>query len=407
MEEEVDLRTYIELLIRYWYWIVGLGVLGILAALVATTVTPATYEATATVAIARPRFMFQFDDGRVEGVSFDPFQLSRSYPSMATVDDILLSVVGETNVLSPSLSEDIGYLRGIFKATHGGDPNVVQLTVRFESPQEVAMLTNTWADHYAERVNNLYKSSSTISLFEESMQEARAEIEKTDEALAQFRSEHGLGSSSTGDSGLASELRAKTDLLMQYETEAARIDQLLQQARLMETELDDTASSAAIKSLMVDVLGSGVAGRSTGPAVLYDLQDWGGDVSLQDLTAVLELKKTVLSDTINGLESEVISLRAEAAENQKELDQLLRDRQTALDSYLALSNKLLDNRIRGKEDVAYVLSYAAAPKSPAGSDGLLNVAVGGIVGATLGALGVVFVDSWRRGADRRTNPDTA
>ncbi len=43
MEEEIDLREYIEILLKYWKWIVGAALLAAIAAFVATSMLPRVY----------------------------------------------------------------------------------------------------------------------------------------------------------------------------------------------------------------------------------------------------------------------------------------------------------------------------------------------------------------------------
>jgi len=49
MENEIDLRVYIDVIVRHWKWIVGATVLAALVAGVASFLMPPTFEATATV----------------------------------------------------------------------------------------------------------------------------------------------------------------------------------------------------------------------------------------------------------------------------------------------------------------------------------------------------------------------
>ncbi|NCF68576.1 MAG: lipopolysaccharide biosynthesis protein, partial [Chloroflexi bacterium] len=54
MEEEIDLRPYVEALLRNWKWIIGAGILAALIALGFSFLMPSTYEATALVAVSEP-----------------------------------------------------------------------------------------------------------------------------------------------------------------------------------------------------------------------------------------------------------------------------------------------------------------------------------------------------------------
>ena len=55
IEEEIDLRAYVEVLIRYWKWIVGYMLVAALTAFTISSLRPPIYEAETTVAIIRSR----------------------------------------------------------------------------------------------------------------------------------------------------------------------------------------------------------------------------------------------------------------------------------------------------------------------------------------------------------------
>ena len=70
MEEEIELRPYIELLVKRWYLIVGAALVAAIVAFVVSSMQPAEYEATALVAITEPQLRVQFEP-RIEELSED------------------------------------------------------------------------------------------------------------------------------------------------------------------------------------------------------------------------------------------------------------------------------------------------------------------------------------------------
>ena len=68
MEDEINLRAYVTVLLKYKVWVAGLAVVSAIVALVASLFLPPTYEATALVAIVEARYAMQFDP-RVQTVS--------------------------------------------------------------------------------------------------------------------------------------------------------------------------------------------------------------------------------------------------------------------------------------------------------------------------------------------------
>ena len=59
MEDEIDLRAYIEVLLRHWKWIIALAVLAAIAAFVVNSLLPFTYEADSVVIVTEPRYQLR------------------------------------------------------------------------------------------------------------------------------------------------------------------------------------------------------------------------------------------------------------------------------------------------------------------------------------------------------------
>jgi len=409
MEEEIDLREYINVIIRHWYWIVGLALVAAVVAFVVSSFLPPTYEATAMVIITRPRYVFQFDE-RMQDIPFDPTLLSNGYPTMATSDDLLLSVAQKVNSHLPPENQSPGRLRKMLTAQTVGDSNLTKLTAQSDDPQEAASLANTWAQQFVEYLNDVYGGKNDAPLFEAQVAEARTALEEADYALAVFRGEYGMGFYEGQDSadedaepvldlGIARRLQAKTDLLMQYETRGDRITQLLGEARMAAVGADKATSPAIVAGLLADILQLGVVDAETSPRVQISLADLDASANLLALITALEAKQNSTSDAIARLAADVETLQSELAVQQQELDQLLRDREVAENTYLTLANKLQEVRIEAQDengDTAKLLSHAAVPDRPVSPRRKFNAVLAGALGFMIGVFGVLFIEYWRR-----------
>lgn len=404
MEEEIDLREYINVLILRWYWIAGLALVAALVAFGVSSLLPPDYEATALVIVTQPRYQFEFDP-RLQNIPFDPTRLSKDYPTMATSDEILLSVANAADPPLPPDRQGLDELRDIFTAETGGDPNLIKLTARSRDPQEAARLANAWAAQLVDHLNDLYGRNNDLPLFEAQAAEAKTALERADQALAAFRREYGLGFSAGGDTGektldlgIARRLQAKTDLLTNYEARADQVAQLLGEARMAAAQVDSTTAPAIVSGLLADMLQLGLVEGETSPLVQINLGELDARTSLSALITALEAKQDSIDEAITRLKAEVEALQSELADRQQELDQLLRDRQVAQDTYLTLSNKLQETSIEAQGqsgDVVQLVSHAAVPQEPASPQRLLNTAVAGVLGLMVGVFGAFFVEYWR------------
>jgi uncharacterized protein involved in exopolysaccharide biosynthesis len=334
----------------------------------------------------------------VQNLPFDPTQLGRSYQTIATSDDLLLSVAK-----AASQPESAANLKTMFVAETGGDPNLIKLTVRSRDPQEAARLAGLWAEQLADYLNQTY-GGNDAPVFEKQAAEARTALEQADLALATLRQKYGLGFSDdnkTLDLGIARRLQARTDLLTEYETQADQTARLLQEARTLAARADSTTSPAIVAGLLADMLQLGLTDKGSSLPVQINLGSLDARASLSALITALEAKQDSAGGAIARLQTEVGGLQSELADRQRELDQLLRDRQVAQNTYLTLSNKFQEASIQAQSktgDVAQVGSRASVPSEPVSPRRLFNTAVAGALGLMAGVLGAFFVEYWQQEA---------
>ncbi len=163
--------------------------------------------------------------------------------------------------------------------------------------------------------------------------------------------------------------------------------------------VDATTSPAILASLLGDMVQMGLVDGETGPLMQIDLSGLDAEASLLALITALEAKQSSTDETITHLTAEVETLQSELADRQRELDQLLRDREVAQNTYLTLSNKLQEARIEAQDetgDTAQLLSHAAVPEEPVSPLRLLNTVVAGALGLMVGVFGVFFLNYWRQ-----------
>lgn len=403
LEDEIDLRQYIRTLLHHWRWIVGLVIIAAMLAFGISSILPPQYEATALVAVTGPRYLMQFD-ARMQDIPFDPRQFTKGYATIATGDELLTALLnamsGETSPQDPVLS--LSNLKEALNAQVVGDGNLVRLTARAGDPAEAARLANTWAERYVTQLNALYGQKQELSMLEAQVAQAKAAVERTDQELARLRKEYGIGfrPSAAPDVveplGIVYQLRAKTELLSDYEARASKIAQLLEEAHVVMGRAD-RAAPAIVSGLIADMLGLGHLNIVGMPQVQINLGELDVPASLAALVEALEAKQAATQEAIAQLQSEVTSLQAEVAERQMQLEQLLREQQVNQDTYLILANKLEESRVEANGEVARIASRAVAPEEPASPRRLFNTALAGVVAAVLGAFGAFFVEYWRQG----------
>jgi succinoglycan biosynthesis transport protein ExoP len=402
MEDEIDLRQYLEVLIRRWKWIVALTVISVLAAAaISFLVLQPTYEAKALVLITGPRYQLRFDP-RVETIS-DVEKAYRAYPSLATSDDLLERVLGVLESSLPENERTLRALKGKVDASTGADPSLLELKVTNGDQEQAAQVANIWAEQYVGYVNELYgRRSEDVVFFSEQLESARVALESAEDALIEFQARNQAG---ILDAELTSARQAQTDYLADQRA-IARITQDIQALRdQLSQQPSSRASSLAddLTALLLQI--KAFNAESTVPVQLQvsSAESLSGKtvseqmVFLDDLMVNVQAKSADIDAQLSELGPEILKLQQALEETRTELDRLTRDRDVAKNTYLTLANKVEEARIAAQDEAGEVqlASRASVPTSPVGPRKMMNVVIAGVLGLFLGIFLVFFAEYWQ------------
>lgn len=408
MEEEIDLRAYVFVLIHYWKWIAGLALVAAVAAFGVSLLSPPTYQSAAVVIITQPRYQMQFDP-RFETVNgWTPAY--KAFPTLATSDRVLQSVV---DAYAPSLKSSIEEwklrtLAGMVEATSEGDPSLVVLTVRSRSSEDAAAIANVWADALTSQGNAIYsESEEDVAFFEEQVAQAGQILDTADAALIEFQARN---QASTVNAQLDSLRQAQAD----YLTDQRAIVSIVQDIQGLRGQLaaqpgDRPASLADDLTALFLQIKAFNAGASTpiqlqvnSAASLSNKSLADQIVFLDDLVTTLEVKSSEIDGRLAELEPQILARQRRLQEINAESDRLTNTRNLANETYMTLARKLEEARIAAREEngVLQVGSYAAVSERPVGPRKLLNTAVAGVLGLMLGVFGAFAVEWWQGEGER-------
>jgi uncharacterized protein involved in exopolysaccharide biosynthesis len=176
MEEGIDLRQFIRMLIKYRWLIVGGTVLAVLAAFVVSSLsTTHSYEAVAGVLIAQTRSRITFDT-RFQTVESDLTSSYYAAMNQQSRRQALVALVTNGAVatqVAERLEEELGtgkqnpailleMVSGEVKSTGMGSQaqannDLIEIRVGSDSPTKAAWIANAWAEAYVAYVNELYR----------------------------------------------------------------------------------------------------------------------------------------------------------------------------------------------------------------------------------------------------------
>ncbi len=404
MEEEIDLRQYVMVLLRRWKWIAGLTVTAAVVAFVVSLLLPPTYEASAVVIITQPRYLMQFDP-RFETVEQWP-PAYKAFPTLATSDDVLQRVLA---AYTPSPEAGIKNwnletLSEMVKATSTGDPSLVVLRVRSRSPEDAAGIASAWANVLVAQGNEMYSmGEQDLAFFEEQMAQAEQSLNQADAALIEFQARNQARIVST-------QLESLSQAQADYLADQRAIAVIIQNARglggqLTQRPTDNPPSFADELTALFLQIAAFNARTSTPPtqvqvssAESLSSRSTAEQVAFLDaLVSTLEAKSTEIDGRLAELEPQMLALQQRLQEYRTEEDRFTRARELARETYMTLARKVEEARVAAAEPngVLQVGSYAAPPAKPVSPRKLLNAAVAGVLGLMVGVLGAFAIEWWR------------
>lgn len=169
-DDEIDLRKYIDILLKRWREILFFTVLIVVLAAAAVFALRATqirmYEAAANVAIVRTQTDVNFDDrfttssdsNRTQDVTSRRAALVGLAKS-GTIAEAVITDLGDQ--LDEEQRDPASLLRRIDAALstqngRAGQSDLIEITAEADSPEVAAAIANSWARRYVQEVNRIY-----------------------------------------------------------------------------------------------------------------------------------------------------------------------------------------------------------------------------------------------------------
>lgn len=398
-DDEINLREWIDVLLRFKWQIGVAALLTAAAAMLVGLLLPKTYEAASLVTITSTRFELQFDT-RIETINEPPTNL-QSFGALALSGDILQQLFDQAENL-PEEIETPNKLADLLEAEVRSD--LIYLRVQMEDPAQAAQLANLWADLFIKRANELYNRQDLVQLpfFEDQLRQAQVELDTADQALIAFeQSSRAAILQKELDSALASQV----ELLEDQRTISATLrslDSLIAQLNLQPTS-ESAGFSAQLASLVLQL--STINRGKTEPVQIqvtspenFSLLTVADQIRLlENLSRSLEQQQGNLEAQIQALEPRILSLQGDLQSSVAQKDKLVNQRNIAEETAISLALKVEEAKIASQDSgqSARLGSYALTPVEPVSPRLLILTAVGGAAGLFLAVL-VVFALAWWR-----------
>lgn len=403
MEDEIDLRPYLEALLKNWKWILGAAILAAVVAFIASSLLPPTYEATALVAVTKPGQLVQFDP-RFEAVA--ETQPLKAYPELAASDQVLQELLKEVSTIAPEINS-LEDLRRATEASAGDDPSILRLTVTYGEPQITADIANLWADLFVVRANEVFgnQGGEQLDYFASQQGSAAQELARAEQALIDFQARNRAGT-------INNQLNALQSTQANYLANQQKLTFLIADVQALREQLNRDAGNDAITvadqltALFLQLKAFGADNVTAlqlqvDPAVTLASADRAEQIQFLDgLIETVSAQIAAIDTELGALEPQILALQQQKQETDTESNQLTRNYTVAEETYTALARKVEEERITSQDTSSGVrlASKTAVPGEAASSGRVSSTAVAGILGLGIGALGVLFV-AWRKQND--------
>jgi len=401
MDEELDLRAFFLTIARRWKLIAVITLVAVVAGALAAFLWPPEYQATATVAVTKPRYVLDFDErlkslASTSGILPLGVIATNAYTQLAT-----------NEALKASVRKELGWNITLEDLTDGikikADSGVIQFTGKGSSPERAALLANTWARLYAEQLNGLFSSvDPNVSALKSEAESASSALLQSEQALADFQTRSQIAS-------LEKQLEAASEALSSRLALTDRLGMLAQDSRVLQSRLksfETTAPAAASQFQMLIMEAVAVSPQFTLPVQLQFNMDSAalssmpaGELTqyLEAFTKGLEQRRQEADQEAQSLPVKISAAQTQLEQQSNELDRLLLARDVARDTHETILRKLDEERLRGalEDPEVKVAGQAALPSESTWPKPVLIIALALAGGLIVGLLAALIAESLR------------
>jgi len=395
VEEEVDLREYLQVLLK-WKWLILAVVIIAVAtsAVLSWYILPSVYEAKTAILVAAGDQKTTVTTSQdlqelVDSVSRLPQMTINTYVSQVKNPELLNQVI-TTLKLDPNVYR-ASALAAMISAKAIPDTNLIEISVQNTDPVLAANLANAVREQFLQQISdtNQKKLANSVALLEKEAQTTKAELEavtkKLEELDAQSRNVQYL------DGQQQSLLAQINDYRIQKVEAEVLISQLRAGYDRLKQQLEATEPNITrVETTPVETTpDTAVATTVTEPNPAYlKLQE---SLDAQEVQlAESEARLAAVSAALSTLDAELGKVQKEAAASKVERQTLEEQQGRLKEAYNVLAQKITETRIASSisvgETTLLTSAQAAVPSSPIKPNRPLNVAVALVLGLMLGAL---------------------
>jgi len=407
MEEEIDLREYINVIVRRWKWIAGITLVAVItAAIVSFLVLPPVYQARAGVVIVKSRSEIAFEPKYRTLTEEDIASRRKALEALVRSSSVAAEVIDKLGSTLQPEEREVEALLDIVETTSNGD--LIGIKVEGKDPSKIAAIANAWGEAYERYVNELYGGRiQSPEDIQPQVAEARSSYKETEEALARFMGDNQI-------EALSREIGAKQNTLADYYSTTQMLDRLIADATALRDQLRQGASSARTGNSLSILLLQASSFTLLSPGLPVQLQlsfdeqsilESSAEEQVQELDVLLSVLEARLAGVQarideRALQQEILQLQEQLEREQARMRELTQARDLAWETYNTLARKEAEVGVASQAtdtEVRFAVR-AVEPKEPVAPKKILNIAIAGVLGLMVGVFGaflVEYFEGWR------------
>ena len=402
-EEEIDLREYINVLLKRKGIIILIFLIAVItAALVSFFYLKTVYEANAVIAVSKPKII----NSLIDEISIE------DYKNLIKDVEIEEELMSKLNLDKPPTEVPPYDLERMITIEIPKDTNLIKINLQAENPKLTKDIINTWATLFVEKNKKLYfdevkKAKTDV---EEKLKLAEKDFFEIEEKMIEFNE---TGYVKT----IEDEIEYKATKILSFKSRLIDIQLSLEK----ESAEKEQVSAALIEQDKILKLNKSIVDDQFFQQLISNITD--ANLKIANLTYVSEVINPIYYNLVQQLISTNISINSLIAEeNQLEkninnfnvsiedLKKELTEKKlilSQLDREYSAKEKLYNNFYKQAEeirltetaeaDLLKIASLAYEPKYPIKPNKKLNIIIAGVLGLFVGIFVAFFLEFWQKG----------
>jgi uncharacterized protein involved in exopolysaccharide biosynthesis len=417
-EQEVELRDYIKVLVKWKKLIIGLTILAVLVSgLLSYFVLPKVYEASGSLLVNPKEASVNITSPEqlLSPLTYLPQISVATYQQIVKSKDIEKKVFDELNLSSSPYNLTLEMFDNIITVGNPANTTLIKVSVQYKDPKLAQKIAKGILDETLLYISNLnsFQFQSSKSSIDKQFQEAKQELETAQKALADFNSQKdNLDSLQRERSSYTSALNSYLSDLLLLNSQIAQYENQLSSTR---AELKKESKYLTLeKSIIDDPLLSQLAQQLVNENIIYLS---GLKVNSEEINPIYEdlrSKEENYTITLSGLYAKKTSLEqlvVSARERIHQLDDEINSKQLTLYDlnrkvdmaqtyYSTVSSSYIQSSFTPLSSVT-ISEEPVLPEKPVKPNKKLNVAIAGVAALFFSILLAFFLEYWKGSQDSK------